>query len=41
MEKDLILFDFNDRGKTAWFAGQIENKGKKGPWGPLVLGLIP
>jgi hypothetical protein len=40
-KKDLIDFDFGDSGKTAWFAVQIENDGKKGPWGPLVNALIP
>jgi hypothetical protein len=27
--------------KTAYFAVQIENNGKKGEWGPLVSALIP
>ena len=40
-KKDLIEFDFGDSGKTAWFAVQIENDGKKGPWGPVVSALIP
>ena len=40
-KKDLIDFDFGDSGKTAYFAVQIENEGKKGPWGPLVSALIP
>jgi hypothetical protein len=40
-KKDLIEFDFGDSGKTAWFAVQVENDGKKGPWGPLVSALIP
>jgi hypothetical protein len=40
-KKDLIEFDFGDSGKTAYFAVQIENEGKKGPWGPLVQALIP
>jgi hypothetical protein len=39
--KDLIEFDFGDSGKTAYFAVQVENDGKKGPWGPLVQALIP
>jgi hypothetical protein len=39
--KDLIEFDFGDSGKTAYFAVQVENDGKKGPWGPLVPALIP
>jgi hypothetical protein len=40
-KKDVIDFDFGDSGKTAHFAVQIENDGKKGPWGPLVQALIP
>jgi hypothetical protein len=40
-KKDVIDFEFTDSGKTAWFAVQIENEGKKGPWGPLVSALIP
>ncbi|MDR2260364.1 MAG: hypothetical protein LBE06_05395 [Azoarcus sp.] len=39
--KDRIEFDFGDSGKTAYFAVQIENDGKKGPWGPIVSALIP
>ena len=48
-KKDVIEFDFGDSGKTAYFAVQIENEGKKGPWGPagrgnhsmIALALIP
>ncbi|MDR2480800.1 MAG: hypothetical protein LBD07_00710 [Spirochaetaceae bacterium] len=40
-KKDLIEFEFNDSGKMAYFALQIENEGRKGPWGPLVSALIP
>ncbi|MDR2552118.1 MAG: hypothetical protein LBD31_02980 [Treponema sp.] len=40
-KKDVIEFDFGDSGKTAYFAVQIENEGRKGPWGPLVSALIP
>ncbi|GMO53365.1 MAG: hypothetical protein Pg6C_19720 [Treponemataceae bacterium] len=40
-KKDVIGFDFGDSGKTAHFAVQIENEGKKGPWGPLTSALIP
>ena len=40
-KKDVIEFDFGDSGKTAYFAVQIENEGKKGPWGPLVRAIIP
>ncbi|MDR1863343.1 MAG: hypothetical protein LBQ67_05415 [Treponema sp.] len=40
-KKDLIEFEYEDSGKTAWFAVQVENDGRKGPWGPLVEELIP
>jgi hypothetical protein len=40
-KKDLIEFDYGDSGKTAYFAVQIENEGKKGNWGPLESALIP
>jgi hypothetical protein len=40
-KKDVVQFDYGDSGKTAWFAVQIENGGKHGPWGPLVSALIP
>jgi hypothetical protein len=40
-KKDVIEFGFGESGKTAYFAVQIENDGKKGPWGPLVSALIP
>jgi hypothetical protein len=32
-KKDLVEFDYEDSGKTAYFAVQIENDGKKGSWG--------
>jgi hypothetical protein len=40
-KKDVIKFEFGDSGKTVYFAVQIENEGKKGPWWPLVSALIP
>jgi hypothetical protein len=40
-KKDLIQFDYDDSGKTVYFAVQIENGGKQGPWGPMVSALIP
>jgi hypothetical protein len=40
-KKDVIEFGYGDSGKTVYFAIQIENEGKKGPWGPLVSALIP
>ena len=40
-KKDLLEFDFGDSGKTAFFAVQIENEGRKGPWGPMISALIP
>jgi hypothetical protein len=39
--KDLMEFDFEDSGKTVYFAVQVECGGKKGPWGPMVSALIP
>ena len=39
--KDLLEFAYEDSGKTAYFAVQVENDGKKGPWGPLTSSLIP
>jgi hypothetical protein len=40
-KKDVIEFEFGDSGKIAYFAVQVENEGKKGPWGPLAQALIP
>jgi hypothetical protein len=40
-KKDVIEFDFEDSGKTVYLAVQIENDGKKGPWGPLTSAFIP
>jgi hypothetical protein len=40
-KKDLVEFDFEDSGKTAYFAVIIENGGKQGPAGPVVSALIP
>jgi uncharacterized membrane protein len=40
-KKDVIEFEFGDSGKTAHFAVQIKNEGKKGPRGPLTQALIP
>jgi hypothetical protein len=40
-KKDVIEFEFGDSGKTCYMAAQIENGGKKGPWGPLTSALIP
>jgi hypothetical protein len=40
-KKDVIGFEFGDSGKTCYMAVQVENEGKKGPWGPLVSALIP
>jgi hypothetical protein len=39
--KDLIQFNFEDSGKTCFMAVQVENEGRKGPWGPMVSALIP
>jgi hypothetical protein len=40
-KKDVIEFGYGESGKTAYFAVQIENDGKKGGWGPMVSALIP
>jgi hypothetical protein len=40
-EKGHATIGFGDSGKTAYFGVQIENEGKKGPWGPMVSGLSP
>jgi hypothetical protein len=40
-KKDKVEFDYEDSGKTAYFAVQVENDGRKGEWGPLVSALIP
>jgi hypothetical protein len=40
-KKDVIEFEFGDSGKHCFMAVQIENEGKKGPWGPLTSALIP
>ncbi|MDR2481185.1 MAG: hypothetical protein LBD07_02700 [Spirochaetaceae bacterium] len=39
--KDIITFNFDDSAKTAYIAVQIENDGKKGPWGPMESAVIP
>jgi hypothetical protein len=40
-KKDVIPFEYNDSGKTAFMAVQVENDGKKGPWGPMINAVIP
>jgi hypothetical protein len=40
-KKDVVQFDYGESGKNAYFAVQVENGGKQGPWGPLVSALIP
>jgi hypothetical protein len=37
----MMRFEFEDSGKTAYIAVQVENAGKKGPWRPLVSAVIP
>ena len=39
--RDLVEFEYRDSGKAVYFAVQVENDGKKGPWGPIVSALIP
>jgi hypothetical protein len=34
-------FEYGDSGKSAYFAIQIENDGKKGAWVPLGSAIIP
>ena len=40
-KKRVIPFSYLDSGKTCYVAVQIENGGKKGPWGPMVSAVIP
>jgi hypothetical protein len=40
-KKDVMQFEYEDSGKTAYIAVQVENDGKKGPWGPLISAVIP
>ncbi|MDR2186308.1 MAG: hypothetical protein LBO80_11685 [Treponema sp.] len=40
-KKDVMQFAYEDSGKTVYIAIQVENDGKKGPWGPLVSAIIP
>jgi hypothetical protein len=40
-KKDVLRFEYEDSGKTVYIAIQVENDGKKGPWGPLVTAIIP
>jgi hypothetical protein len=39
--RDVVKFDYGASGKTAVFAVQVENDGKKGDWGPMTNALIP
>ena len=40
-KKDILRFAPEDSGKMCHMAVQIENEGKKGPWGPITSALIP
>jgi len=40
-KKDVIRFDYNDSRKFVYIAVQVENEGKKGPWGPMIKAVIP
>jgi len=40
-KKKVIQFKPSDSGKTCYIAAQIENDGKKGPWGPMTSAVIP
>jgi hypothetical protein len=37
----VIEFEFGDSDKTCYMAVQVENEGKKGPWGTLFSAVIP
>jgi hypothetical protein len=39
--KDVMNFPYEDSGKAVYIAVQVENDGKKGPWGPMISALIP
>ena len=41
LKKDYISFSPEDAGKTCYMAAQIENKRKKGQWGPMTSKMIP
>jgi hypothetical protein len=40
-KREIIEFNYEDSGKTAYIAVQIENEGKKGPWGPMTSAVVP
>lgn len=40
-KKEVINFEPEDSGKTAYFCGRIEQGDRKGPWGPVTGGKIP
>jgi len=40
-KKKVIQFKPSDSGKICYIAAQIENDGKKGPWGPITSAVIP
>jgi hypothetical protein len=40
-KKDVVMFDYEDSGKTAYITVQVEDNGKKGPWGPMMSAIIP
>jgi type II secretory pathway component PulJ len=39
--KDVLRFDPKDSGMIVYIAVQVENEGRKGPWGPITAALIP
>jgi hypothetical protein len=39
--KDVIRFEYGDSGKTVYIMVQVENGGKKGPFGPMTSAVIP
>jgi hypothetical protein len=41
-KKELLIFDVDDTGKTAYLCVRYENsKGDAGPWGPIISAVIP
>jgi hypothetical protein len=40
-KKDVLDLPFSSSGSTIYFCVQVENEGKKGPWGPITSAIIP
>ncbi|MDR1178425.1 MAG: hypothetical protein LBK64_06325, partial [Spirochaetaceae bacterium] len=40
--RELVIFESAESGMTAYFCARYENqKGQKGPWGPVASAIIP